>query len=58
MVPNGRRSAYYSALLSENRMLVDYIAANAAKDDLGDLPQGYASPFRGNDYRSNPFEAG
>jgi hypothetical protein len=31
MVPNGRRSAYYSALLSENRMLVDYIAANAAK---------------------------
>ena len=32
MVPNGRQSAYYSALLSENRMLVDYIAANATKN--------------------------
>ena len=32
MVPNGRRSAYYSALLSENRMLVDYIAANATQN--------------------------
>ena len=31
MAQNGRRSAYYAALLSENRMLVDYIAANAAK---------------------------
>jgi hypothetical protein len=32
MVPNNQRSAYYSALLSENRMLVDYIAANAARN--------------------------
>jgi hypothetical protein len=32
MVKNDRRGAYYRALLSENRMLVDYIAANATKD--------------------------
>jgi len=32
MVQNGRRRAYYSAVLSENRMLVDYIAANATKN--------------------------
>src|SRR5690349_8765301 len=32
MLTNARRSAYYSALLSENRMLIDYIAANAKRN--------------------------
>jgi hypothetical protein len=32
MAQNARRSAYYSALLNENRMLVDYIAAHTTKN--------------------------
>jgi hypothetical protein len=45
MVPNGRRSAYYSALLSENRMLFDYIAANAMKSLAEICLKDTRSPF-------------